>query len=69
MGGSLVAVRVDVQFGEGRIWQSERGIELHEIIGDVRVIVGVHNGDRLARAVAAGRPELDLTKPVSLPYL
>src|SRR5260370_41020120 len=57
-----------VHFSEGRIGQAELEVELVQVAGDVRGVVGVHDGDGRAAAVAGHRavPKRDLIEALGL---
>src|SRR5207253_4320767 len=57
-----------VHLGEGRVGQAVGEVELPQVAGDGRVVVGVHDGDRRAGAVARDRAvgEGDFVEPVGV---
>src|SRR5207249_700002 len=46
-----------VDLGEDRVGQAEGLVEVVQVAGDVRVVIGVHDGDRLALAVGDDGPD------------
>ncbi len=58
------AILVDA--GDGRRGQTELGAEGVQVRLDVRVVIGIHDRNRLARAVPSDGAEADLVEPVGL---
>jgi hypothetical protein len=47
----LLCVTTLIDLGEDRGWQAELDVKLMEVVGDPRVVVGVHDGDGRPAAV------------------
>ena len=66
VGGRRAAPAPLVDFGEGRVGQSELHVELVQVVGDVRVVEGVDDGDRLTATVADHAVEADVVEPIAV---
>ena len=54
--------------GEHGIPQPKSDVELFEVVGDVRIVVGIDDRDRRPRAVTGGSIERDAVETVGMPH-
>ena len=68
--GRLCAAAL-IHFGQHRIGQLKPQVELVQVVGNLRIIVGIDDGDGRARAVTDDRPvvERDIVEAVGLTNL